>query len=94
MAIGNVELMHECFPKHMGTAKNEKKNIEIDEEGEKSEYGKKHSGRKSLVQRFRFTIVLKYFNCFVPNIYCALVVALSKKTSTIQNGYRKWGTHA
>ena len=34
MAIGNVELMHECFPKHslMGKAK---KNKETDEEGKK-----------------------------------------------------------
>ena len=46
MAIGNVELVHECFSKHwrMGTAI--MKDIVTEKEGEKSEYEKKHGGQK------------------------------------------------
>ena len=33
--------------------------------------------------------MLKYFYFFAPNTHCALVVALSEKTSTIQYGNRK-----
>ena len=36
----------------------------------------------------------KYLYFPAPNTHCALVVALSKKASTIKYGYRKCGTHA
>ena len=39
-------------------------------------------------------LVLKYSLFFAPNTHCALVVALSEKTCTIQYVYRKCGTHA
>ena len=49
MAIGNVELMHKCFPKHsrmMRTARM-KYDKETDEEGKKrGEFGKKQSGHE------------------------------------------------
>ena len=35
-----------------------------------------------------------YFHHIAQYYRCALVVALSKEASTIQNGYRKCGTHA
>ena len=46
MAIGNVELMHGCFPKclHIGTARMKDKDTE--EEGKKSEYEKEYSGHE------------------------------------------------
>ena len=36
----------------------------------------------------------KYFYFFAPNTKCALVVALSEKSNTIQHGCRKCRTHA
>ena len=46
MAIGNAELLHECFPKHsrMGTA-GMKEDNETDEE--RREYGKSIAGTKA-----------------------------------------------
>ena len=38
--------------------------------------------------------MLKHFYFFAPNTHCALVVALSEKTSTIEYGYRKCGTNS
>ena len=50
MAIGNGELVHECFPKHsrMGTARM-KYDKETDEDGKEKrrEYGKMQSGHEN-----------------------------------------------
>ena len=50
------------------------------------------------VKKFSFRcsglLVLNYFSFFAPNTHCALVVELPEKASTIQYGYRKWGTRA
>ena len=38
--------------------------------------------------------MLKYFKLFAPNTHCALVVALSGKSGTIQYGYKIGATRA
>ena len=39
-------------------------------------------------------LVRRYFYHIAPDSHCAIVDIQSKKTSTIQYGYRKCGTHA
>ena len=61
MAIGNEELMHECFPKHtrVGTARM-KKDKETDEEGEKRDVSMERS--KASRKEKRSLVDLNYPN--------------------------------
>ena len=71
MAIGNVDLMHECFPKHTGMGKAKKKyDIEIEKDKKKRGVSMERSTKAGTKERSPDSQSLPNQNTMIINIIC------------------------